>query len=132
MNAESGKGRGKVLVVEDEPDNRRLAVKVLQRAGFETIEASRAEQIMPLVRGERPDLLLIDIELPDESGLVAVQRLRSSPDMEQLPVVAVSAYASAEDRRRCISAGCCDYIAKPIDINRLVEVVARYVGRHKP
>jgi len=129
MNEERRGNRGKVLVVEDQPDNRRLAVKVLQRAGFETVEASRAEQIVPLVQSERPDLLLIDIELPDQNGLAAVQRLRADPATNQLPIVAVTAYASAEDRSRCISAGCSDYIAKPIDINELVEIVSRYVGQ---
>ena len=119
--------RGKVLVVEDNADNRRLAVKVLRRAGFETVEADRAEQLVELIREHRPDLLLIDVELPGQSGLAAVQQLRANAEPADLPVIAVTAYASSEDRIRCIKAGCTAYLSKPIDINELVELVSRHV-----
>lgn len=117
----------RVLIVEDQADNRRLAAKVLQRAGFETIEAERAEGIQELVAEQQPDVILIDIELPGQSGIVGVRRLRADPAAARLPIIAVTAYASADDRQRCLNAGCSDYLAKPLDINVLVDTVRRHL-----
>ena len=117
------RSRGRVLVVEDNADNRRLAVKVLRRAGFDTVEADGADNLLELIKQHQPDLILIDIELPGQSGLTAVRTVREDPQMGRMPIIAVTAYASPEDRQRCLAAGCTDYLAKPIDINVLVEKV---------
>jgi two-component system cell cycle response regulator DivK len=116
-----------VLVVEDHPDNRALACKVLRRAGFETRECDRAEGLPELIAAERPELILMDIELPGQSGLEAVQQLKADPATAAIPVIALTAYAMPEDRQRCLRAGCCDYLSKPLDIGLLVETVNRHL-----
>jgi two-component system cell cycle response regulator DivK len=117
--------RRRVLIVEDQPDNRTLASKVLRRAGFETVATDRAEGLIELVSRLRPDLILMDIELPGKSGHDAVQELKANPLTAAIPVVAVTAYAMQEDRERCLRAGCCDYLSKPLDIALLVDIVRR-------
>ena len=117
----------RVLVVEDHPDNRMLVSKVLRRAGFELIEADRAEGLSELIAEERPDLILMDIELPGRSGYEALQQLRAEPDTASIPVIALTAYAMQEDEQRCLRAGCCDYLAKPLDIALLVEMVRKHL-----
>lgn len=118
----------RVLVVEDHPDNRALACKVLRRAGFETLETDRAEGLAELVVEQRPDLILMDIELPGQSGFEAVQRLKADPATAAIPVIALTAYAMSEDRQHCLRAGCCDYLSKPLDITQLVETVRKHLA----
>ncbi len=117
----------RVLVVDDHPDNRRLACKVLRRAGFEPIEVDRAEGLASLVARERPELILMDIELPGENGYDAVLRLKSEPATALIPVIALTAYAMPEDRQRCLRAGCVDYVSKPLDIHLLVATVRKHL-----
>ena len=116
-----------VLVVEDQPDNRTLAVKVLRRAGFATAETDRAEGLADLVAEHRPDLILMDIELPGQSGYEAVLRLKADPATAAIPVIALTAYAMPEDQQGCLRAGCSDYLSKPLDIDLLVEIVRRHL-----
>jgi len=121
----------RVLVVEDHPDNRALACKVLRRAGFETLESGRAEGLTELIAAEQPDLILMDIELPGESGFEAVLRLKSNPAVATIPVIALTAYAMPEDRERCLRVGCSDYLSKPLDIGLLVETVKKHIGTER-
>ncbi len=116
---------GRVLIVEDQPDNRTLVSKVLRRAGFETVETDRAEGLAAILAAERPDMILMDIELPGQSGYEAVQQLRAASTAPQIPIVALTAYAMNEDRQRCLRAGCNAYLSKPLDIDLLVDVVRR-------
>lgn len=117
----------RVLVVEDHPDNRALACKVLRRAGFDTLESDRAEGLAELVTSQQPDLILMDIELPGQSGFEAVQRLKANPATTAIPIVALTAYAMPEDRERCLRVGCSDYLSKPLDIGLLVETVKKHI-----
>ena len=117
----------RVLVVEDHPDSRTLAAKVLRRAGFDTLETDRAEGLSALVTEFHPDLVLMDIELPGQSGYEATQQLKSNPATSAIPVIALTAYAMHEDRQRCLRAGCNDYLSKPLDIELLVQTVQKYV-----
>ncbi len=130
MSANPSRSR-RVLVVEDHPDNRMLATKVLKRAGFETVEAVRAEGLAALIVAERPDLILMDIELPGVSGYEAVQALKADPATAEIPIIALTAYAMQDDRQRCLRAGCCDYVSKPLDIALLVETVRKYIQQSK-
>ena len=118
----------RVLIVEDQPDNRTLVSKVLRRAGFDTIETDRAEGLPALMREQKPDLVLMDIELPGKNGYEAVQELRASPESSGVPVIALTAYAMREDQMRCLRAGCSDYLSKPLDIALLVETVRKHLG----
>jgi two-component system cell cycle response regulator DivK len=123
----SSPGSKRILVVEDHPDNRALACKVLRRAGFETAETDRAEGLRELVAAHRPDLILMDIELPGSNGYEAVQLLRADPEMVRVPVIALTAYAMEEDKQKCLRAGCTDYLSKPLDIALLVETVRKHL-----
>ena len=116
-----------VLVVEDNPDNRTLATKVLRRAGFDTREADRAEGLEAILAELRPDLILMDMELPGMSGYAAVQQLKSGPATSDIPIIALTAYAMQEDRQRCLRVGCSDYLSKPLDIGLLVEAVRKHL-----
>jgi CheY-like chemotaxis protein len=116
-----------VLIVEDHPDNRMLASKVLRRAGFETVEVDRAEGIVEVVVAHCPDLVLMDLELPGQSGHDAVQQLKANAVTAAVPVIALTAYAMQEDRDRCLRVGCCDYLSKPLDIALLVETVRKHL-----
>ena len=118
----------RILVVEDHPDNRALACKVLRRAGFDTLESDRGEGLAELVTSQQPDLILMDIELPGQSGFEAVQRLKANPVTTAIPIVALTAYAMPEDRERCLRVGCSDYLSKPLDIGLLVDTVKKQVG----
>ena len=118
----------RVLVVEDHPDSRILAAKVLRRAGFDTLETDRAEGLAALLAEFQPDLVLMDIELPGQSGYEAVQQLKADPQTSAIPVIALTAYAMQEDRQRCLRAGYSDYLSKPLDIALLVEKVKGLVG----
>lgn len=117
-----------VLIVEDNPDNRTLAAKVLRRAGYATDEVDRAEGITERVRQRRPHLVLMDIELPGQSGYEAVLELRSDPATAAVPVIALTAYAMDDDRQRCLHAGCNDYLSKPLDIDLLLETVRKHIA----
>lgn len=121
-----------VLIVEDHPDNRLLASKVLRRAGFETSETDRAEGLVQLVINRKPDLILMDIELPGQSGHEAMQQLKANAATAMVPVIALTAYAMPEDRERCLRVGCCDYLSKPLDIGQLVETVRRHLVNRSP
>ena len=118
----------RVLVVEDHPDSRLLAVKVLRRAGFDTLETDRAEGLDVLLAEFEPDLVLMDIELPGQSGYEAVQQLKADPRTTMIPVIALTAYAMHEDRQRCLRAGCSDYLSKPLDIELLVQTVRNHLA----
>jgi CheY-like chemotaxis protein len=121
----------RVLIVEDHPDNRILAAKVLRRAGFDISETDRAEGLAELVSRERPDLILMDIELPGSSGFDAVHQLKANAATAAVPVIALTAYAMDDDRQRCLRAGCTDYLPKPLDIHLLVETVKKHLGKQR-
>jgi two-component system cell cycle response regulator DivK len=121
----------RVLIVEDHPDNRMLASKVLRRAGFETSETDRAEGLVQLVIEKQPALILMDIELPGQSGYQAMQQLKANAATAGVPVIALTAYAMPEDRERCVCVGFCDYLSKPLDIGLLVDTVRKHL-MHRP
>jgi two-component system, cell cycle response regulator DivK len=117
-----------ILIVEDNPRNLKLARDLLQLAGFRTLEAGTAGEGVALVRERRPDLVLMDIQLPDADGVSALRRIRADPESASVPVLAVTAFAMKGDRERLLSVGFDGYLAKPID----VKVFASQVRDHLP
>jgi two-component system cell cycle response regulator DivK len=105
-----------VLIVEDNEKNLKLARDVLQFKGFRTIEATTASEGLARAAEESPDLILMDIQLPDMDGVSALGRLKENPRTSAIRVVALTALAMREDRQRLIDAGFDAYIAKPIDV----------------
>jgi two-component system, cell cycle response regulator DivK len=117
-------GNGLVLIIEDNPRNLKLARDVLNHAGYETLEAMNAEDGLALARARLPGVVLMDVQLPDMDGVQALGRLRSDPVTRDIPVVAVTAFAMSDDRRRLLAAGFDHYVEKPLDIREFPRQVA--------
>lgn len=108
-----------ILVVEDNPANQLLTTAVLARDGFETEVADCAEDALVCIKARRPDLILMDVQLPGMDGLTFAQSLQSLPEAVGVPVVALTSHAMRGDRERAIAAGCVAYLSKPIDTRTL-------------
>ena len=117
----------KILVVEDNAVNRRLAGFLLRSKGYEVREAGTAAAALEAAAADRPDLILMDIQLSGMDGLEATRRLKADPATRDIPVVAVTAYAMPGDREKALAAGCAGYITKPIDTATFVEQVAAHL-----
>jgi two-component system cell cycle response regulator DivK len=117
-----------ILIVEDNEKNLKLARDVLQYRGFRTLEATTAADGIALAVEHRPDLVLMDIQLPDADGISALQELRREAATQAIPVVAFTASVMEADRQRLAAAGFDGYLPKPIDIKTFPEQVQRYCG----
>jgi two-component system cell cycle response regulator DivK len=115
-----------VLIVEDNDKNLKLARDLLQHEGFRTLEADTANAGIALAEQHVPDLVLMDIQLPDMDGVTALGRLRALPATTSIPVVAITAFAMATDRERLLAAGFDGYLAKPIDIHEFTDRVREF------
>ena len=115
-----------ILVVEDNEKNMRLFRDVLQAAGYRTLEATSGERAIDLAREHRPDLVLMDIHLPDIDGLEALGRLRADERIDSMPVIALTAQAMEGDRERFLAAGFDGYLSKPVNIADLVGTVQHH------
>jgi len=107
--------RRNILVVEDNEANQMLARAVLELEGYAVEVAGSAAEAFDVLGGRRPDLILMDVQLPGEDGLSATRRLKADPATSPIPVVALTAHAMTGDRDLALNAGCAGYIAKPID-----------------
>ncbi len=116
----------RVLIIEDNPLNLELARDLLEAAGYEVISAKTAKEGLAQVRQYLPDLILLDIALPDMDGLEAARRIKADPSLAAIPVVALSAHAMARDRDLALKAGCDGYITKPIDTRKFAPEVSSY------
>ena len=110
-----------ILVVEDNPANQMLTTALLNRDGFETEVADCAEDALVCLKARRPDLILMDVQLPGMDGLTFASSLRSVPEAAGVPVVALTSHAMRGDRERAIAAGCVGYLSKPIDTRTLSD-----------
>jgi len=119
----------KVLVVEDNVANMKLAVFLLQEAGHEVLSAVDAEAGLTFARDERPDLILMDIQLPGIDGLEAISLLKRDDATRDIPVIALTALAMKGDEERIRAAGCDAYIAKPMRYREFLATVASQLGR---
>lgn len=117
----------KILHVEDNFDNRLLVRRLLMASGFEVIEAENATQAMDLLRSTRPDLILMDINMPDVDGYTLTQELKSLPALKDVPIIAITANVMKGDRERTLQAGCDGYIEKPIDVDRFIDQIVGYL-----
>jgi two-component system, cell cycle response regulator DivK len=115
-----------ILIVEDNDKNLKLARDLLQHDGFRTLEAETAAAAIALAEQHVPDLILMDIQLPDMDGVTALGRLREMETTTSTPVVALTAFAMAADRERLLAAGFDGYLAKPIDIHDFSDRVRQF------
>ena len=113
----------KILYVEDNDDNIYMLKNRLSRAGFTVIVATDGTQGIAMAISEHPDLILMDLTLPDVRGEEATQRIKTDPITKRIPVIALTAHAMAGDREKAIAAGCDDFDTKPVDMPRLLEKI---------
>jgi two-component system, cell cycle response regulator DivK len=110
----------KVLYIEDNEDNIYLFKRRLGKQGYEVLIARDGGKGLELARSEQPTVILMDLDLPVVDGWEATRLLKAAPKTQDIPIIAVSSYAMAEDRRRAIEAGCDDFFSKPVDMKALV------------
>src|SRR5271166_4434052 len=108
----------RVLYIEDKPDNRMLVRRVLMVEDIDVLEADSADAGIALARQEHPDLILMDINMPDKDGFTATDDIRKIPELANIPIVALTANVMKGDREKVLDAGCDGYIPKPIDVDR--------------
>ena len=122
----------KVLYVEDNDDNVYMLKMRLELLGdFEVLAAEDGEKGCEMAAVERPDIILMDLEMPVIDGWEATRRLRSNPQTRDIPVIALSAHALAGERQRALAAGCNEFDSKPIEFDRLVATVRRILAERK-
>ena len=114
-----------VLLVEDTEDNRFMMRRLLEMAGYHVIEAMNGEEAVKLAKTGSPRLILMDLSLPIIDGLAATRLIRKLPQLESVPIIAVSAHDTSDFQSEAIEAGCNSYVTKPIDFNELEELIAQ-------
>ena len=122
----------KILIVEDNPANMKLACLLLENAGHEALCAVDAETGLTMARTDRPDLILMDVQLPGMDGLAATALLKQDPATAGIPVIALTALAMKEDREKTRAAGCDAYIAKPLRYKELLAAIDALLAMRTP
>ena len=120
----------RLLLVEDNEDNRTIYSTLLRHLGYEVIEAQNGVQAIELARSERPDLILMDISIPEMDGWEATRILRGDPVTKDVPIVALTAPALEDDRERAAEVGFSSYLAKPIEPRAVLAEVRRLIGEN--
>ena len=118
----------RILVVEDHEDNRQILRDLLGNAGYDLTEAENGEEAIAAVTDRRPDLILMDIQLPVMDGYETTRRIRAHPDLKSVPIIAVTSYALAGDENKALAAGCDGYVTKPYSPRDLLAKVRTYLG----
>jgi len=118
-----------ILYVEDNVDNRTLVRRILMAEGYNLLEANNATKALEILNQFQPNLILMDINMPDMDGYSLTAKIKSTPGLESIPIVALTANVMRGDRERSLEAGCDGYIQKPIDIDLLSEQIERFLRR---
>ena len=116
-----------ILYVEDNIDNRTLVRRILMAEGYNLLEAVNATEALEILNGTQPDLILMDINMPDMDGYTLTAKIKGMPGFESVPIIALTANVMRGDRERSLEAGCDGYIQKPIDIDMLSEQIERFL-----
>ena len=116
-----------IMVVEDYEDTRLLLKYGLEQLGYSVLEASNGQEAVDIADREHPDLILMDLDLPILDGIAATQHIRQQPDLEHVPIVAVTAYPMSFTHVKAFAKGCNEYMPKPIDMAKLEQLVSRYL-----
>ncbi len=116
-----------ILVVEDQEDNRRIMRDLLTSVGYEVIEAVTGEDGVAMAESHRPDLILMDIQLPGLDGYEATRQIKANPDLEHIPIIVVTSYALSGDDVKAFEAGCNAYVSKPFSPRELLAKIREYL-----
>jgi len=117
----------RVLIVEDQEDNRAILRDLLSKSGYDLIEATNGEEGVALAQSQRPDLILMDVQLPIIDGYEATRRIKSNAELRSIPVIAVTSYALSGDEAKARAAGCDAYVAKPFSPRLLLAKIRKYL-----
>ncbi len=117
-----------VLIVDDNEKNRKLFRVVLQKSGYETLEAVDGSKGIELARESMPDLIVMDIQMPVMDGIQAIKILKSEEATSNIPVIAATSYAMKGDKEKMLNNGFDDYMSKPINVNDFIEIVKKYIN----
>lgn len=123
--------RKRILIVEDNDLNLKLFRDLLTAHGYDTIETKEGLEAINITRAEKPDLILMDIQLPEISGLDVTRRLKSEQSLCGIPIIAVTAFAMKDDEEKILAAGCQAYISKPISIVAFLNTVRKFLGEEE-
>jgi two-component system cell cycle response regulator DivK len=121
--------KGTILYVEDNLDNRVLVRRILLSEDYDLIEAVNAADALRVLQNTKPDLILMDINMPDMDGYTLTSRIKTTPGFERVPILAITANVMRGDKEKTLEAGCDGYIQKPLDIDQLVREVERFLAR---
>jgi CheY-like chemotaxis protein len=120
----------KILLVEDNEMNREMLCRRLEKRGYQVLCAGDGKLGVALAGSELPNLVLMDMSLPEIDGWEATRRLKGDAATRHIPVIALTAHAMADDRQRCLDAGCDDYDTKPVQLTRLLEKIQTLLGEN--
>jgi two-component system cell cycle response regulator DivK len=126
MTANNGKGT--VLYVEDNPDNRTLVRRILISEDYGLLEAVNAADALEILKSNKPDLILMDINMPDMDGYTLTAKIKTTPGFERVPIIALTANVMRGDKEKTLEAGCDGYIQKPIDFDELLREIERFIA----
>jgi len=121
--------KGRILYVEDNPDNRMLVRRILLSEDYGLLEATNAQEALELLKTNKPDLILMDINMPDMDGYTLTAKIKTTPGLERIPVLALTANVMRGDKEKTLEAGCDGYIQKPIDFDELLREVEKFLTR---
>ncbi len=117
-----------ILIVEDNELNLKLFKDLLSAHGYQTTEVTEGIKAYDTIKETRPDLIIMDIQLPEVSGIDVTKRLKADPELKSIPVIAVTAFAMKNDEEKILNAGCEAYISKPIQIGTFLETINRFLN----
>jgi two-component system, cell cycle response regulator DivK len=125
----SSENKGTILYIEDNPDNRLLVKRILLSEDYTLFESKDAFDALDVLKSVRPDLILMDINMPDMDGYTLTAKIKTMPGFERTPILALTANVMRGDKEKTLEAGCDGYIQKPIDIDQLTREIERYMMR---
>jgi two-component system, cell cycle response regulator DivK len=117
----------RILVVEDQADNRKIIRDMLRGTDYEIVEAENGEEALAAIGKQRPDIILMDVQLPIMDGYTATRRIKADPALRSIPIIAVTAYALSGEDNKARAAGCDDYVPKPYSRRQLLAKIRQYM-----
>lgn len=118
----------KILIVEDNEKNRLLMADILKYRGYEVLEAEDGEKGIKMAMEHKPDLILLDMQMPVMDGFSFIKNIKNTPELENIKLIAVTSFAMKGDKEKILQTGADDYLSKPIDTRQLPKIVEKYIG----
>lgn len=123
--------RTRILIMEDDDDTQGMVRFLLEYKGYEVLVAKDGKQGLGLAHQEKPDLILLDLAMPEMDGWLVARKLKEDPETKAIPVIAVTAYTMSSDRRKALNAGCDGFIGKPMNVPEFIAEVEKFLGNRK-